>query len=139
MGEHRRNPRAIAKANGVVPFRAERKMPDVEFGSDFQTVVEPNARRKLEIEAEIMRCREAGEPVPDKFPLAPDEADVVVYKTIGVLRRRTPGGLELPGGQAALTQIRTAEFDRMPLAEVMAREREKLAEMLGPQKSLIET
>lgn len=134
MGAHRFSPRAINAANR--PPRsfqaAEPRQADVTFGFQLELAIEPNAEAKLRMEAEAKRCVETGEP-PPKWKLqdfTDHEKDMVVYKTYGIARTKTPGGLELR--QPVETAIRVGEVDRRPLASLLEREAEGLQRFLAP-------
>lgn len=119
MGHHRH----------PLPAKA-RPADDIEFGAGWQAELTPNADKLSKIDAEAARCKGAGLPVP-VVDVAPHEMDVVVYGSVRVLRRKTPGGLALPQSRALVTTVRGPELFRMPLAAVLAAEGEKLQEVFG--------
>src|SRR5678815_1184080 len=137
MGQHRHNPRALAAA-APRSFRVEPKQPDVTYGFQLEMAIEPNAECRKRLAAEEQLCREAGAPAPvyRMSDFGDEDKDVVVYKTYGIARTKTPGGLDLQ--QPVTTAIRVGEFDRRPLTSLLNEEAGSLQRLLGPSKPLIE-
>lgn len=124
VGDHRRNPKAIARAEepGFVP-----PPPGAEvYGFQQQTALVLNAETMKEIVAVGKAAKEAGEDqrravhefTKDFSPMAnPEKYDIVVFNVLTLGR---PSALAIDQNNIPTAIVRHSEFLRMPLTALQA-------------------